>query len=79
MCHVCRGEVVGCCQLISLPSGLTLMKLEKRIQKMYTFTYLRLPLLCYSQFNLKLWQQYEKLKFSSPPPAEDIPNILQNF
>ena len=25
-----------------LPSGLTSMKLEKRIQKMYTFTYLRL-------------------------------------
>ena len=41
MCHVCHG-VGECCQLISLPSGLTSMKLEKRIQKMYTFTYLRL-------------------------------------
>ena len=43
MRHVCRGVVVGCCQLISLPSGLTSMKLDKRVQKMYTFTYLRLP------------------------------------
>ena len=42
MRHVCRGVVVGCCQLISLLSGLTSMKLEKKIQKTYTFTHLRL-------------------------------------
>ena len=39
MCRVCRGVVAVCCQLIFLLSGLTSMKLEKRIQKMYTFTF----------------------------------------
>ena len=74
-----------------LLSGLTSMKLEKRIQKMYTFTYLRLFTLCYSQFNIKLWQQCEKIKLPPPPPPprileikfsqtfKDIPKVLKNF
>ena len=61
-----------------LLSGLTSMKLEERIQKMYTFTFLRLSLLCYSQFNiLKLWQQCQKLKKLPPPPPPPPPRILE--
>ena len=43
MCHICRGGVVVVgCQLMSLPSGLTSMKLEEDSEDAYTFTYLRL-------------------------------------
>ena len=79
MCRVCRGVVPVCCQLCFLLCGLTSMKLEKRIQKMYTFTYLRLFTFMLSQLNIKLWQHCEKLKFSSYPHLQDISNILQNF
>ena len=62
MCHVCRRVVVRCCQLISLPSGLTSMKLEKRIQKMYTFTYLRLPTFMLQSIQSKIVATMRKAK-----------------
>ena len=59
---------------------------------MYAFTYPRLSLLCYNQFNIKLWQQCEKLRFPPPPPRileilqikfsqtfKEIPKVLKNL
>ena len=61
--------------------GLTSMKLEKRIQKMYTFTYLRLFtfMLPSIQYKIVATMRKANLAVNPPPSLEDISNILQNF
>ena len=77
MCCVCRGVVAVCCQLFFLLSVLTSMKLEKRIQKMYTFTYLRLFTFMLQSIQYKIVATMRKAKIEQSPL--DISNILQNF
>ena len=57
-----------------LLSGLTLKKLEKRIQKMYTFTYLRLFTFMLQSIQYKIVATMPKAKVPPPPPPppEDI-------
>ena len=56
-----------------LLSGLTSMKLEKRIQKMYTFTYLRLSTFMLQSIQYKIVATMRKAKVL--PPPEDITDI----
>ena len=73
-----------------LLSGLTSMKLEKRIQKMYTFTYLRLFTFMRQSIQYKIVATMRKAKVPPPPPPrileikfshtfKDIPKVLKNF
>ena len=76
MCCVCHEVVVVCCRLFFLLSGLTSMKLEKRIQKMYTFTYLRLFTFMLKSIQYKIVATMRKAKITPPPPPpEDIRDI----
>ena len=59
-----------------LLSGLKSMKLEKRIQKMYTFTYLRLFTFMLQSIQYKIVATMRKAKVTpTPPPPEDIRDI----
>ena len=72
-----------------LLSGLTSMKLEKRIQKMYTVTYLRLFTFMLQSIQYKIVATMRKakeklrildileIKFSQT--FKDIPEVLKNF
>ena len=73
-------------------SGLTSMKLEKRIQKLYTFTYLRHFTFMLQSIQYKIVATMRKAKFPPPPPRmleileikfsqtfKDIPKVLKNF
>ena len=57
-----------------LLSGLTSMKLEKRTQKMYTFTYLRLFTFMLQSIQYKTVATMLKAKVT-PPPPDDIRDI----
>ena len=57
-----------------LLSGLTSMKLEKRTQKMYTFTYLRLFTFMLQSIQYKTVATMRKAKVT-PPPPDDIRDI----
>ena len=56
------------------------MKLEKRIQQMYTFTYLTVFNFMLQSIQFEIVATMRNLKFSSypppPPPTKDIPNIF---
>ena len=81
---VCRGVAVVCCRLfLSLP-GLTSIKLsflntlEKRIQKIYTFTYLRFFLFTLESIQSKNVAAMKKAKNKAvniPPPYL----LIQNY
>ena len=51
-----------------LLSGLTSMKLEERIQKMYAFTYLRLFTFMLQSIQYKIVATMRKAKVTPPPP-----------
>ena len=51
-----------------LPSGLTSMKLEERIQKMYAFTYLRLFTFMLQSIQYKIVATMRIAKATHPPP-----------
>ena len=58
-----------------LVSGQTSMKLEKRIQKMHTFTYLRLFTFMLQSIQYKIVATMRKAKVTPPPPPDDIRDI----
>ena len=73
-----------------LLSGLTSMKLEKRIQKMCTFTYLRLFTFMLWSIQYKIVATMRKAKVAPTPRIleileikfltfKDIPKVLKNF
>ena len=55
-----------------LLSGLTSLKLEERIQKMYTFTYLRLLTFMLQSIQYKIVATMRKAKVTPPEDIRDI-------
>ena len=62
MCYICHRVEVVCCQLISLPSGLTSMKLEEDSEDVYIFTNLRLSTFMLQSIQSKIVATMRKAK-----------------
>ena len=60
-----------------LLSGMTSMKLEERIQKMYAFTYPRLFTFMLQSIQYKIVATMRKAKVPPPPPLPRILEILE--